>query len=186
MAFQDRNFLYLPAKRRQFQFSNNIAFHNITSNFSTRNNERCFDTSKIQTGLEGFLLNVHVPPLLPQLPVYSCLVSLSALEIWFWKQLRPKPRLRDHFCLQLSRIRKIKPCPCFLSLAKLEKPPHFKPQAISVPRLSVSPSLLWKQLISRLSWHYVLQDQCHNKTPHVKCMCVSVPCTGDFETGSNE
>lgn len=97
---------------------------------------------------------MHVPPLLPQLPVYSCLVSLSALEIWFCKQLRSKPHLWDHFCFQLSRTKKIKPWPCFLSSAKLEKPPHFKPQAISVPRPPVSPLLLWKlweQLISQLA-----------------------------------
>lgn len=144
MASEDRNFLYFPGKRRWFQFSNNTAFHNITPIFSIRKSERCFDDSKIQLGLGGFLLNAHIPPLLPQLPVYSCLVSLSALEIWFCKQLSQKPHLWDHFCFQLSRTEKIKPCPCFLSSAKLEKPPRFKPQTISVPRPPVSPLLLWK------------------------------------------
>lgn len=94
------------------------------------------------------------PPFLPQLPVYSCPVSLPALEIWFHKGLRSKPHLWDHFCLQFSKTEKIKPCPCFLSSAKLEKPPHFKPQASSVPRLRVSPWLLQRpseQLISRLA-----------------------------------
>lgn len=151
MASQDRNFPYLPGKRRRFQFSNNIAFHNITPIFTTRKSERRFGASKIQLGLGGFLLNAHVPPLLPQLPVYSCLASLSALEIWFCKQLRPTPHLWDHFCFQLSRTKKITPCPCFLSSAKPEEPPHFKPQATSVPRPPASPLLLWKPRVQLIS-----------------------------------
>lgn len=38
---------------------------------------------------------------------------IICLEIWFCKQLRSKPHLWDHFHLQLSRTKKIKPSRAF-------------------------------------------------------------------------
>lgn len=126
----------------------------------------------------------HLPPFLPHQPVYSCLLSLPALEIWFRKWLRSKPHLWDHFCSQLSKTEKIKPCPCFQPSAKLEKLPHFKPQASSVPRLLDHSGSL--ESSSPPSWHHVFQDQGHNKTPDVKHTYTVAPYTQDFETGSDE
>lgn len=67
----------------------------------------------------------HFPPFLPQLPVYSCLVSLPALEIWFCKGLRSKPHLWDHFCSQLSKTEKNKALPMFSVLSKTGKATSF-------------------------------------------------------------